>query len=580
MTDTDTGDDPVDDDSGQRPREATHPPRIGPLVRIRQGTQGRLQTNQSVTRATGRKALAGWTTIIPSSDTKKVYVSSSLGHDTNYNGLAPEPQGGGFGPKATVAAGKALLTPGKPDWLLFRRGDTWSGGLGTWTLSGRNTNERMVVGAYDPQGTPANSIARPQFQTGNGEAGLTCNNAASYLAFLDLDFQCTHQPATNFEFGMQWFGTSQHVLIEGCRFDHYDKNLLLQGGDLRNFALRRNLFSYAYIDGFYVQYTTGLLIEECIFYANSIENTVQVVNRHHSYIDHEGCDDITFRDNLMDYAWMLGIQTRVGGLVTGNVVSRCGRGIQVGHGELVNGVVVPVASQVVFNAVVEGNPELGGAFPDAFLIDTMTTAAAEDNIFANTSDGGKPVQFWFDNTPLTPGTINYKRNIHYNWKSEAPEFEPTLRIYDEAAHYAAINIQECDFYSTLDTMPIFELNDNSTIDKVHTGAGNGCRFYSQLQASNNLFKYNNAGHTLAQFKSDQTPDDTKSTAPGSNFGYPTAALQKPDKATLGGYHAFLGGTATADAFMAVAVTNRKGRWDEDFTAKRALKFIRGCFGLT
>src|SRR5262249_37644605 len=100
---------------------------------------------------------AGWTEFSPSVDTRIVYVSSSTGDDAN-NGLSHTK------PKRTIAAGKALLRDGFPDWLLLKRGDAWGESLDTdqeFGLEGRSLTERMLVSAYG-------AGERPLLRTGIG----------------------------------------------------------------------------------------------------------------------------------------------------------------------------------------------------------------------------------------------------------------------------------------------------------------------------------------------------------------------------------------------------------------------------
>src|SRR5262245_25827992 len=61
----------------------------------------------------------GWTTFSPSHDTRIVYVSSSTGSDVN-DGLSRNT------PVKTIFRGVSLLRAGFPDWLLFKKGDTWT----------------------------------------------------------------------------------------------------------------------------------------------------------------------------------------------------------------------------------------------------------------------------------------------------------------------------------------------------------------------------------------------------------------------------------------------------------------------
>jgi hypothetical protein len=81
-------------------------------------------------------------------DSRMVYVSSSLGSDTN-DGLTPAT------PKKTLAAAAALLRDGHPDWLLLRRGDEWTEGLGGLDLGGRSAGEPMVITTFGLGSEPA-----------------------------------------------------------------------------------------------------------------------------------------------------------------------------------------------------------------------------------------------------------------------------------------------------------------------------------------------------------------------------------------------------------------------------------------
>ncbi|MFI4896279.1 MAG: hypothetical protein ACIARR_00465, partial [Phycisphaerales bacterium JB059] len=84
---------------------------------------------------------AGWSVLKPTAGTRRVYVSSSHGRDSN-SGLSPTQ------PVRTLAAGRALLRDGEGDWLMLRRGDVWEESLDGWDLSGRSAEAPMVVTGY------------------------------------------------------------------------------------------------------------------------------------------------------------------------------------------------------------------------------------------------------------------------------------------------------------------------------------------------------------------------------------------------------------------------------------------------
>ncbi|MEM1214011.1 MAG: hypothetical protein AAGI68_17135, partial [Planctomycetota bacterium] len=102
----------------------------------------------------------GWLPLVPSADSRVIHVSWSEGDDAN-DGLSPSH------PIRTIGKGKSMLRSGRPDWLLFRAGDTWNDRFGSWNWSGRSANEPMVIGAYG-------SGARPKFNV--DRAFIECFN--------------------------------------------------------------------------------------------------------------------------------------------------------------------------------------------------------------------------------------------------------------------------------------------------------------------------------------------------------------------------------------------------------------------
>jgi len=83
----------------------------------------------------------GWTNVAPSADSRIIYVSSSLGSDTN-NGLSPD------SPVKTVAKGRSMVRNNSQDWLLLKRGDVWYEKFGGLSVSGRSAQEPILISAY------------------------------------------------------------------------------------------------------------------------------------------------------------------------------------------------------------------------------------------------------------------------------------------------------------------------------------------------------------------------------------------------------------------------------------------------
>src|SRR5262245_23090122 len=118
----------------------------------------------------------GWTVFTASSDTKKIYVSNSTGSDLT--GVIGDPTH----PYKTIAKGVSLLRSGYPDWLLLKKGDTWTDQafeprLGdNFNYAGRSATEPMIISSYDPSNPsvpdPDTGGARPLIKTANGQKGI------------------------------------------------------------------------------------------------------------------------------------------------------------------------------------------------------------------------------------------------------------------------------------------------------------------------------------------------------------------------------------------------------------------------
>lgn len=83
-------------------------------------------------------ATVGFTSLKPSANSRVVYVSSSQGNDSN-TGLSTSK------PVKTLSKARSLVRDGNPDWILLRRGDTWTDErIGTF-INGKSPTEPAVI---------------------------------------------------------------------------------------------------------------------------------------------------------------------------------------------------------------------------------------------------------------------------------------------------------------------------------------------------------------------------------------------------------------------------------------------------
>ncbi len=296
---------------------------------------------------------AGFTVFKPSADTRVVYVSSSAGNDAN-SGLSAD------APIKSITRAKQMLRDGMPDWLLFKAGDVFTSGMGTWDKSGRSVNEKMLVGVYG-------SGDRPVFRT-QGDGGLNVFKAIRHVAFVGLQFHAVRRDPSRPEFagGSMPFGEAgvkfytppgtRDILFEDMRVGFYKDNFIFSSqkdtqGDLRDITLRRNIIHNAHnksdkghSQGVFANHHEGLLLEENTFDHNGwnpkVPGSVRTIFNHNIYLNtYSG--PVTLRGNIIMRGGSHGSQVRSGGTVEGNLYLRNALALYIArHNTVVRGNVI------------------------------------------------------------------------------------------------------------------------------------------------------------------------------------------------------------------------------------------------
>ena len=384
----------------------------------------------------------GFTTILPSGDSKLVYVSASAGDDFN-DGLTPST------PLKTIAKGKELLREGSPDWLLLKIGDRWQEGLGRWVKSGRSATEPMVITAYG-EGTE-----RPLLMSGN-ENGLTTQGGSGspttvdnlVVSGLHLYAQTRDPDATTFIqessslgiVGIKWLLGSSYLLFEDNYIDSYKLGIQISDGDglgVSGVVIRRNIIvdsfaTNAHSAGLYLSYTKGVKIEENVFDHNgwhdSYPGAHATIFNHSIYIQ-TGNVGVDIKNNIISRSSSHGMQLRPGGLIEGNFLIRNPMAILLGLSET-----SPSDGQILGNVILNGNDIGPGSLRRGAGIDfdPITNVIVENNIVAHVmSDAGGR----FSIRESTNAT--YINNIIYKWELGTEEGssyldpERTIEEYDE-----------------------------------------------------------------------------------------------------------------------------------------------------
>lgn len=496
--------------------------------------------------------VTGWTQFTPSSDTRIVYVSSSEGSDSN-NGLSEST------PKRTLAAGYTLLRDGYPDWILLKRGDTWTheGFTPNWDKNGRSATERILIGTYGSLSLPRPLI----IADASGE--LIYHNPANNPLFSNIAVVGIHARGQGTETGIYIAGPGSNFLIEDCMLERFVNGITIQstaaGVYYDNAVIRRNVIVDSYIrgghsQGMYALRVRGLTVEENVFdhngYNEEYADAVPTIFNHNMYLS-VLCTDVVVRRNISTRAASHGAQMRSGGTCEDNLFARNSLGFFVAQGE----------SVARHNVVLEGK-DISPTLRRGFGIDTLQISSAliSYNIVAHKLTDTTAAAFtagYEANFAGQPHNALFEHNISYRWNG--PGFSVSHGANSSYTNVIARN-------------NFFQLDSGSIVNHV-PGPFDPSRFsYSGNQyfgVSPEWRVGTSSGLSISQWRSAVGETDALFSAP-----------QFPDpERTIATYHQALGRPATFDAFISEARQQRKGYWRPEYTASAVNNYIRAGFGM-
>lgn len=512
---------------------------------------------------------SGWTEFTASPDTRIVYVSSSQGSDSN-SGLSES------APKRTVAAGRALMRHGFPDWLLLRRGDTWTEALGHWRICGRSATEPMLISSYGP------STQRPLLQTGTAH-GLNTNLGAGsapsidHIAIVGLHFQAHLFVGVGTPEGISWLVGGRNLLIEDCMFERYQNNIVVQGFDATRFdtRIRRNVIVDSFAtsagtagQGLYVSGCNGLLIEENIFDHNgwneSIPGAVPSVFRHGIYLQTgtgSGQNlNVVVRGNIIANSAATGLQLRPGGLCEDNLFLQNPINVLLGGGHnLAEGGV-----DVIFrrNVILDGR-DIDSANRRGWSVNchNLTSAVITQNIIAHQTSGQFPLGVEFNSIGgVGISNVTYTNNIVYKWGGVS-----SLIFRGENVNSFTMTGNDMQEPNAVAGSPLIRHEFAASVGAI-TSSGN--RFHSSLGAGF-WVSIANQSRSLNDWRTQV--GDTTSTAVRTTYPDP--------ERTIVTYQTSLGGTGGLTGFMQEARRQSKANWRPAYTAAAANSYFRAGFGM-
>ena len=503
----------------------------------------------------------GWTVLTPSADSRIVYVSSSSGSNAN-DGLSAST------PKASIAAGKALLRLGFPDWMLLKTGDTWDESLGQWKVSGRSATEPMVVSSY---GT---SPLRPLLRTGTDNGIITDGGGGSpqridYLSVVGLHFIANGYTGSGVPSGFVFLLPTTDLLIEDCRIEGYCNNVTMQGGSapsmhLANISIRRSLILDAYNtgsgnpQGIFCAWVDGLLLEENVIdhngWSETVPGAIANIFRHNVYID-DSCTGVTVNGNIIANASSHGTQLRHGGVVTDNLFLRNSISLSLGGGASPdpNGINVDVRRNVILDGkdIDAQNPRGWG-----IVLSNVASGTVANNIIANQTLAHYPIMLDIVGDQWGWGVYNtlIEKNIFSNWGG-------SVTLNGSSSNLSTLTFRQNDLQDTVTQGALIDHNNSSSTAAIHSS---GNRFYSQNAPAGSWTQIGQQNYSLTAWKS--AVGDTTSFIGQAGYPLPNSGI--------GSYNAWLGGSASHYAFMAQARRQSKATWDPAYMAVSANRYMR------
>ncbi len=515
-----------------------------------------------------------WTTYEPDSNSRIIYVSSSVGDDTN-DGLSEETA------VETLTRGAALVRDGEYDFLLLRRGDTWRGEDLYRFKSGRDADHPMVIASY---GT---SMEMPRIELAT--YFINHNGAErNYLAIMDLEFISYPKIPTDPEFdgsnggGLRFVGGGTGILVEGCRFT-YSELQVQSYGDYHydGVSIRRNVIEKNYHintanqnsayrpSGIYASHVQNLLIEENLFDHNGWNEDVDTADasmyNHNMYLN--GCDDLVVQRNIITRSSSMGIKLR-------SDETSDSQGITIKDNIFADGEI---------GLSVGGNTSEEIRFEDVLV---------QGNVFSQiglSNASGRNFAWFLDIQDNARTTVLGNYFLHQPW------YTNSFGIKLQSGSQEDINILNNTFYDIREqslsiafgsSWSNLSVSGNTFVDPefgsslvyVRDGSLDGISF------SNNRY-YSTVGDTISttlntglgdDYATSHTYEDWQTISNEAYGEYANPDYYDPNR-TLGSYAGYLGLESDIPSFVEEARLQNRMNWREEYTASAVKEYITKGF---
>ena len=543
----------------------------------------------------------GWSIIIPSEDSRLIYVSSSSGNDETAEFYAPRDVAsvedpGSIKPFKTIEAANSNARDGFPDWILLLKGDAWEVHENIQLKIGRSVTERSVITSYGLGGQ------RPMIKSDANET-FRIWSYRRYVAITGLAFYAYKRDPASSEFS-GWGQVAEStairmyspkgsvmgtVLLEGNDFNYFSKGITINGGgDVLDVVIRRNTIRNSYSErshsqGLYASHVS-MVLEENIFDHNGwYKQQVDAGNEkeegqanmfnHNTYVsdsfNSKFIRNIFLRSSSIQNKW------------TANSDSDSNVDSIKSHDLLMEDNVY-VGGEIGISAGGNTDYDTGPRWKDITIINNVMLAIGRDqptnrtlgwNIDATDWDGGLICGNYILHTdnPQVSNLLGIRLNGHSNDVTIAENTIHGLITPGPSSKTGAITINSSPKTNIHISGNNIQLTDSDMrvliADQLSSVVFEGNKYFSGLDSAE-WFRSLGVSYDIDTWR--PVSGDTNSTIGKDSFLEP--------KRTFETYLSSIGLAQSIDDFMAQAVNQSKDNWNRDLTAQAVLDYIREAYG--
>ena len=545
----------------------------------------------------------GWTILRPSEDSRIHYVSSSSGDDdaaraypADHTAVGKDPfhPAGSVKPFRTISAALSHARDGHPDWVLLKRGDSWSEPLGD-PPDGRSRSQPFVVSSY------GEAPDRPQIRLHGRQSGVRfdIHEGCRNLAIVGLEFYAPGKDPDSPEFtrdcrvktGIQLFvsgkprAQAHGLLIEDCCLRFCGATFMLARDrspdapePIKDLVFRRNLVLGNYSRTSHAQGTyaarVSILLEENIYdhngwliqeRGNRKKRGGATMFNHNTYFC--DCHDVAFRGNMFLRA------SSIGNKWTANSGPGSARNLVMDNNLYVEGEIGISAG---------GNKAGPRRFKNVHITDNVLMHIGRGRPTLRNLGWGIDVQDW-DGGAVTGNAFVHRpdENVTNVYSLSMGASDESGLCRDVAVHDNVFCGAPVKFTRHADRLRNVEFARNTVLmpwlemPLIRTdGTVEGCSFSNNTYSSRSPVDewFNLGGERVSLERWAQEVGDKGSRAQSMDL--------PRSKRTVEAYMAHLGMEPSFDAFIAEVRKQSKENWREQFTAAAINEWVREGYGVS